>query len=543
MHKFKVIGAICIVFLLFSCQKQINFDKIKPITYNGDWAAPLAYGNFSIEDILEGDSSSYFFYGSDGLIHLTYTGELVSLNLDDLIPNNKTTYSVSINLTSSESAQLAGTNSLAVYFNQVVTLDDLNTNGVAFEMDSVEIKSGIFDFSFNSRIDHKITLELDIPALKLNGIPFNQVINIDENSNNNIQIDVSGYNMDLTKGGTTHSTFDAAIKATIIKGPSANYAGGIDVDLEIKNGYKIKTAYGDALRQDFLALNNTNLDIELFDFDEIGKTIFMEDATIKFLWKNSFGVPIEVVLDNVTGLNKKLENFTLDVTNVSSSEMIITAPSVVGQETSGEIVINNSKTQTGSGRLSLKDFINENINKLNVDAQALSNPVGVPRPPSKNFINENSALKIDIEASIPLHGRALGYAFRDTFDMDIGAESDEIEKASIKLYSENGFPIDLLGSFAFLDENDKVLFVIDNSPEFIFKAAEVDANGKSIKASVNDLEIVIEDADLSKLGLVKKISIIASFSTSSQGTKPVKFFKDDRLSVKIGARVKVKTEI
>ena len=539
-----VLGIISCIILFVSCQKKIDFDKLKPIQYNGDWAAPLAYGDFSIEDILEGDSSSYFYYDQEGLIYLTYTSKLASLDLKDIIPNNKTNYSTTRDLTAGESTQLAGTNSLSVYFNEDISIDDLNTNGVAFELDSIHIKSGVFEFDIKSRIDHKIEIEMDIPALMLNGVPYNRTVQVDENSNNNIIIDVSGYSIDLTKNGTTHSSFEASFKATITKGPSPNYAGGIDVDLEIKNGYAIKTAFGDAKRQDLLALNKTNLDIELFEIDEIGKTVFLEDALLKIKWVNSFGLPIDIVLNDVIGKNSNGQNFSLDVANIPSIDLIITSPSVVGKETNGEIVINNSKTQTGGGKLSLKDFINENIVEMSIDAEAFSNPPGVTRPVFKNFINENSALDLEIEAALPLHGRATGYAFKDTFDMDLGdVESDEVEKASIKIFSVNGFPIDFEGAVAFLDSNNNLLFTIDKRPDFFFRAAQVDASGKVIQPTENVIELEIANQDLDKLGSVNKVSVIANFSTTDKGTIPVKFHKDDMLSVKIGARVKVNTEI
>jgi hypothetical protein len=543
MNKLKLLGIVSILFLTYSCKKQIDFDKIKPITYNGDWAAPLAYGDYTIKDIIDVDSSSHYYYDQDGLIYLNYTSELFSLDLSDLVPNNKVNYSVSKDLTPAESALLLGTNSLTVFFSEDILIDDLNSNGISFELDSIEIKSGIFNFDITNRLAHNATFEMDIPALKLNGVPYSQTVPANANSSANIQIDVSGYTVDLTKNGTTHSTFEVNFKAIITKGAFPNAMGGIDVDLEIKNGYTIKTAYGDAKRQDFLAPNNTNLDIELFDFDEIGKTVFMEGAIIEFKWKNSFGVPIDVVFNSITGKNKAGQSFSLDVANIPSSELIVTSPLVVGQETSGDIVINNSKTQTGGGKLGMKDFINENIVEMTIDAAAMSNPLGITRPPFKNFIDENSFLKLDIEASLPLYGRALGYAFRDTFDMAIEAEADEIEKASIKLFSVNGFPVDLEGSIVFLDENDNALFTINKNPEFFFRAGEVDTDGKVVTPTENEIELVIEEKDLPKLGQVKKIGLIANFSTPSNGTKAVKFYKDDKLSIKIGARVKVKTEI
>lgn len=535
-----LIGLIVVCSILSSCMQKYDFDKVKNIEYNGDWALPIASGNFSIEDIIQSDNSTFFDYDSNGSIWLTFHKNLESYSLEELVPNNTINFDYYRFLTSHESNNLSQYGSTSFNFIQNIVLDNENINRETIAMDSAFILQGTFYFRVKNVTQHNLELDLLIPSISKNGLPFSKSFVIPPSSSEVYSFDVKDYKMVFQNGV---NDFDLEFSANITRVSSANTVGGIEIDFGMRDDFKFESIYGDVDRQKVMVANNENLKLSLFDFDEIGSNIVMNDAQLRFKWSNSHGVPVDFYFTSVMGTNKKNETYSLDMSNLPYPSRVLEAPTVKGQELKGDIVFTDKDTKTGSGRLSLNEFINKNVNEMEITGYALSNPPSITLPSYKNYLYHFGQFNLDFEVAIQLAGYVTDFGFRDTLEFDLGEDIEVLQSASLRINATNGFPIDLSARFVFMDANYNTLFTLDDAANLLLKSAEVDAGGNSIIPSNSITEYNLDAQAISSLPMVKYVNVMADFSTTDNGAKPIKLSNKDRLAIKIGARVVVKENL
>jgi hypothetical protein len=126
-------------------------------------------------------------------------GNEIEFLMPGFLENTGLDYSISLN--SAEVAILVSSGMVSKLINPSITFAAVNSNPVQFN--EVQISSGSMTFSFISDFQHDLELSVNIPELKLNGIPFNHVFNIDyagQIVSANLDTLLAGYVVDLGSG-------------------------------------------------------------------------------------------------------------------------------------------------------------------------------------------------------------------------------------------------------------------------------------------------------------------------------------------------------
>lgn len=530
--------------LTTSCRKDYDFDKLRDPEWNPDIALPIAIGDLGIDDLIEEDTNAVIHVNNSGLIVLIYEGDLISIEPDLVVPINVKNYNNSVSLTGPEGSDLINNGTVTTSFRQDVVIDNINVNGVSVALDSLILNTGVMSVSLTNGLQHAASVIIDIPGMKLAGVPYSQTVNVTASANQSVNIDMAGYNIDLTKGGTTTNTIEIVYTMTFTKGGASNSpAGSMAINTSLNGTYELQLAYGDALNQNIFANKDGELNIQLFDQDILGKTMFFEDPRIRFSWENSFGVPMEIDINSITGINSEGDTYSLGIGTIDTDSLTILAPLAVGGSEFGGFELNKTNTVGGGGDLNLVDFIHQNIYRMDLDVDAITNPVSVTLPPYKNFIHEDSKLSLKYEAYLPLHGRAFNYSIADTFGLDFGEDVEDVEEMSLRVYSENEFPAEISLDLIFLDENGDSLFSITSLPELLVPSGIPDSDGRVHTPTISKRDLPIAAEDVDKFGLVENVVIKGHFATFNDGITSVKFFDTNNLVVKLGVRAKFKTVI
>jgi hypothetical protein len=529
--------------ILSSCNKDYDFDKLRDPVWEPDIALPIAIGDLGIDDLIEQDSNSIIHTDSNALITLIYDGDLISIEPDLVVPINVKNYNDNVTLSGAEGTDLINNGTVSTSFTQDVVIDNVNVNGVSVALDSLILNEGIMGISFTNGLAHNASVKIDIPGMELSGVPYTNTVNVAASATENFNIDMAGYRMDLTKGGTTTNTIEIVYTITFTKSASNSTAGSLAINTSLNGTYRLKLAYGDAMNQNIFANKDGDLIIEIFEEDILGQTMFFEDPSIRFYWDNSFGVPMQMVFNSISGTNKQNQTFTLGTSTVDPADLLILAPSTVGGSVQGEFTLDKTNTTGGGGDLNIVDFIHQNIFDMDFDIDAITNPGSVSLPPYKNFIDENSELTLNYEVILPLHGRAIEYAITDTFGLDFGEDLEDVEEMSLRLYSENMFPAEIALDLVFLDVNGVPLFTLSSAPELIVPSGLPNSEGRVTSPTISRRDLVVDPQDIDLFDQVENIVITGNFSTFVGGSTSVKFYDDNNLIVKLGVRAKFKTEI
>jgi hypothetical protein len=202
-------------------------------------------------------------------------------------------------------------------------------------IDELTFKTGDLILNVNSLIKQDAVISITIPDATKNGIALTQTILLPASNGaatvSQTTIDLSGYKVDMTKGGTTTSVFDVNYSVQLTKTANSSTAGeSITIDQSFAN-QTFSLIKGDIGQQSFSSGLDT-VEISIFKNAIPGGGGFRVNyAIVKFDIENSYGVPIQIN-------NLKLSPYTAGVvytpTTVplpaSYNSLAINYPTVIG---------------------------------------------------------------------------------------------------------------------------------------------------------------------------------------------------------------------
>ncbi|MBL6731196.1 MAG: hypothetical protein ISP74_09830 [Bacteroidia bacterium] len=149
-----------------------------------------------------------------------------------------------------------------------------------------------------------------------------------------------------------------------------------------------------------------------------------------------------------------------------------------------------------------------------------------------------------IKFTLPLHGTFKDYLLEDTKPFDLSLENaEEIKEVLVRLYSENGFPVNIKTQLYFEDSITNTLidslFITDR---VVSKAAQIDSDGIPIGISSQITDVVMDAERVDKVIKANRIRAQANlFSiTNDDGTQPnIKIFSDDKIMLQFGVQAEV----
>lgn len=539
-HLFIFLSTALILFLA-ACIRDIDdtitkLEKIKSVKWNPEFAAPLVSSRLTLNDLIQQAPGSFIEVDDEDLIHIVYRSELLSLKAKDFasIPDEK--FDGTITLHPLQILQFQNTGVLNIQFPTV-----LEFGGEDMEIDSVLMRVSAFTSKIGSDFQHDVKVNIKVEGITKNGafldvtydLPYNgSVSEIKKN------VDLSGYQFDLTKSGDKEfsqavATFDITI--TEKPGNPITTTDELRFNLDfLYNEYEWLFGYlgevnispnePDTMVLDIFASSNTN--------GGSSGTFYLENPKIKVIIGNSYGLPIKAHVDEFSTYSDRF-----GTTSLNGLPDPIKVPNV---------------TKADMGKILRDSFYldknNSNIQALlsNVPESFIYGAGFIINPPGskvRNFILYNSQIRFTVDIDIPLFGSADGFVLekKQPFSLDFDDDVADLESATLRLYLENEFPVDVGVQIYFLDTLGKVLDSLIQPSQLLLTSPVVGPNGKIISPTSKTMDFVLDQKRINSIKNATDIKIRGTLNTYKPGSglqPPVRFLSEYGFYVKLGVQAK-----
>ncbi len=272
--------------------------------------------------------------------------------------------------------------------------------------------------------------------------------------------------------------------------------------------------------QKSIDIDPDNIDLGIDFFDNIDGGLRLTDPKINLILENSIGVPagFSVQLTGVSPDEK--EQVQLDINET------IDVPTLQNPYKNQTITINKNNYPK------VVDFIALPPDKITYQASANVNKDGKTGTP--NFVSDTSRIKVGLDVRMPLEIQTDHLSIRDTIDLDIGDELDDVENATLYITTINGFPCDAELTVLMYEESTKQT-IDEITTDAFLQSAQV-SNGKVVDGGETKVttEVVFDETNIDNLKRCDKLIIKASLNTANNGTEPVMLYTFYSLNVKVG---------
>jgi hypothetical protein len=521
---------------LFSCKKFEDLDKISKTAWNPNLAIPIGYANFDVYDILAAvDSTDLIIIDAQsGAIALNYFDEIGYFDAQSIVNLGSMSQSFDFNIATLNipiAVNYTGNN--ATFRTEVIPLGMQNGE----EIRSIFFKDGQLNMHFETTLRHDLQVTIAFPDFIKNGVPVTASFTMNfagtVPQTSDLNIDLSEVLADFTNNGTgineTRVTFDV-----VVMGNGQPVAGNETLSCDVTSSnldfHNVKGYLG---QQNIAQISDSVL-LKIFKNSTEG-TFELTNPTIKFTVANSFGIPIQLNLDQLKTINQSTGNVT-NLLNYPTT-LNVTAPAAIGQTSISSLTLDNSNTSN------LSSIIAPTPKYFYYEVNGAINPAG--QGAIENFVDENSVCSIKAEVNLPLEGYAYGFYIRDTIDFDNfkNENTEYIESVMFRLIVDNGFPVNLGTQITAVDENWNELFSIFNQAENILDAPQVDSNGKVIADLRKISDITLTQSQIKSLANARKLIVYAEASTTNADAQTVvKFYDSYKIGIKLALQIQGQTQ-
>lgn len=515
---------------LSSCVKK-EIDDITLEKQSLTVAAPILNTDLTLENMVEAQQSDLdITTDSEGFITFNYFQNIISGNATDYISFQDQSFS------ESQSIPTLGNNFPTFTRTIEDTLDLAVSSGQL--LDQVILKAGNLGIQASHTLTHDVTATISFPTILDNNSPLSIVLDLSfpGNTSVNNNTDMTGFDINLTAGGTSNNKIPYVIVMTIESDSPGGTLGteSINFDFSITNAeYSYMEGYLGQFNIDF---NPDTVEIEIFD-NKLEGQIFFSDPRVHFYFENSFGIPIEAQANSLIAVDQDGSESTITGT-YDDTPIVINHPTVVGASASTEYTISEANTDN------FIQIFNPTPNKMVFDVTTSTNPSGS----GTNFVTDTSKLEINAEAEVPMEGYILGYSLADTIELETGdipdtadiTGWDEAEEVVVKIKTENGFPIDARVQGYVYDVNDVLLDSVfyDNDFDNIAQAGEVNSEGKVVASKTSFLEVKFDKDRYLKIIDAAKIVIMGTMETTgNESSTPIKIYNSYFINIDVGVKV------
>lgn len=519
------------LFSLTSCYKN-RFD-LDYLEKNGEWAPevalPLIYSQMSMKDILNDyDHNNLFVDDAAHFLYLIYNTKVYSATASEVIniPNQTLNTSFWFSVTG---GLPYGTDVTAPPYTSNYSFNFLN--GAVVDELYLGNMPNSFSFIINApNFNHNATINISIPSATLNGVPFNQNVDIFGSAITQHAFNMAGYKLEFNNTGGNQNMLAVTYTVTVHgQGGQNNSPYNINMG-EYFSNIRFSKIFGD-LKQINFNMPGDSIQVRLFD-NNIHGMIDFENPMIHLIAVNSFGMPVRINLNDFHATSGYNPPFDVLVTGIPSP-WDIGYPSLaqVGQTVTTEHHLNKSNSNVW-------DAIAISPQWVVTDITGLTNPTGAP---AANFALDTSRFSIDAQVELPLHGKAWDFILLDTIDdLTLGEDIDKAEYVTFRINTNNGFPVDAIQQVYFLNEHGVILDSLLVPEQQVVIAAPV---GGAPDYRVTEFRHKLTEATIYQDRLVnlkgtKKALIKARLNTLNAGSQQVKIYSDYILELRVAFRAK-----
>lgn len=497
----KTTTLLFIICSIVACKK---YEDVQISDYQPEFAIPLLQTSLSIEDVLNRfDEDTFVTIDEDGFVTMNYKGDITARSSTDIFDF------------------IAQTEGVFPLFDTATALPFGTPNG--FDMDYAIIDDGKVQFLYINDIPEPMDMTIQIPNLLT---PDGEVFEFKQYHPVGSVIPFQSDSI-LLKDHILKPTNDSIyVKyfATLQSTGERKELSSIGLNL-----WDFTASYVEGyMGNDIYEIPRDTIEIDFFENWTQGE-VYFEDPKISVSVINSFGFPVRSkanIMDVFTadGRVLTLQSLYVDSINVDYPRL-----DEVGETRTTLFYFDNENSN-------IAELLGSNPVALDYEMKALANPD--MDTTIRGFMTDTSQFKIQVEVELPMHGRALGFAARDTLAVDF-SEFENVIAAELKLIADNSLPLQVGLQGYLLDENNKVLDSLFLQEMPVIAPAPVDDDGlvTGLESLTNFIPLDAERFD--KLRPTKNIAIVTSFSTFNEGQTPVKIFNNQFVEVRMGMKVSI----
>ena len=540
----------------YACTEDyFEFEKIKVDDWNPNLAVPLMSSNLSLADIvIKKDTNGDIFTTASGGLEIVYRSSVLSSDTSTVIniptENFADTFTVSQATNGLLDSMPPGppfNNGQRIDFNASTQKEIVDNSRFGVVVDSMTLKTGKLAFTIENSFPYELTIRAKFRTFT-DSLGDTLVLNyIVPAANPNIQVrsrevDLKGYQVNLSEdqdGNPADNTLpiDLQYSIQLESGVASNKDDRLTMTGSITN-IDFKEFYG-SLGSTPLALERDSIAIDFFkNFQEFAKEdLFISNPTLRLTAKNSFSCPMNFEFTYLNAVNPK-RNPSVIAFDIPSElkPLTINFPDKYGiAQTVFELNNVNSNLDT---------ILSHLTKSIAFDSQALFNPDGVPprNGQRRNFITDTSDLGLDLEFRIPFEGRANGFFIEDTISVTLD-QIKNLSNGTLRIYAENGFPMDVDLQLTFLDSINTELgkLILPSNPIYsngygmILPSAPTKLlNGELVADgfTTNITDTRIDQERLKRIAKTTKVALSAKLSTegANAGTNVI-FNSENRLKI------------
>ncbi len=508
---FRGVLLISMIALIAACTQFDDLNNIDSVDSDAEYALPLVSSHFSIGDVLEGfEENNVLFVDPDGLIRFKYSGDVLTKTTDEVFE--------------------AINNALGII--PIPLVEDTTTLPpfpAGLEVDRMDLKGGNFFYFFSSKHPSPVTINLTVPQFTKDGAALNFTLNFPAYSGSGDAIVMNNL------------FFPTNLDGYVIT-PGEN--GEINVIKEIitQDGEEPVITESTVLIQDMAFSyaegylgNNTydeSRDTIHIDFFErwINGDIYFADPRITIFFENSFGVPTRSVVNIFEVFTVREDVLPLE------SEFITTGIDFPYPELNEIGAVKYKEFEFTKDNSNIDVILGAGPLALDYDVDAFTNPES--DPDIRGFITDSSYYKVRIEVELPLYGKAIDFAARDTFEVDLSS-FDGIREAEIKLIAENEIPLEIDGQVYFQNDAGIVIdSLFEGGATRMVEAAPVDAAGNASGIASRTNYIPLPPEKFESLRNAKQLILEVDFSTYNEGEISAKILSNQEIGIRMGLKVK-----
>jgi hypothetical protein len=505
------------------------------VRWEPGFEGPIAWGDLSIEDMLtKFDTSGYLIEDSTNFLYFIFdTSETVYAYDYIDIPDQDFLQVFFQSPTDIPGSTLGNIGDTITFF-EVKSFEWERTGDE--RLDSVHLKGGEIVIFVTSTIKHSGILTIYSDQIKVNGEQYRQVIEISDPSggfSTTVRVPLAGSSLQLDNSNPDTTFLEMIFRFDLINSGADILSNEIISITKSFQDLDFQGVYGYAGVYDSLVIDKELIEFSSMPEDFRGR-IQLADPQLHLKVGNSFGVPFGIELLDLEARFKDASIIPINL-DPDVNPIIIDAPTIdqVGQSI-------HSHTTIDSNNSNINDIASTDLTGLQFSINALGNPTGF----MNNFILDTSHLDVNVEVVIPMHLRAEGLELADSFDFKIGGDEDfsreNIRSFMFHLETENGLPLDASIQVYLMDDNDERLDSLFNEENWnILPSGIVDDDGKVIMVSYNQVDIPLTESQIDNVFITEWIMFKIFMETTDQGTRDIKFYSNNFLGFKLGARAEV----
>lgn len=495
-------------FLATACQSFDELENLEDADYDAEYAVPLLNTELSLREALENfQDLAVITIDPDGLIHFTYSGEVLTQNSDTLFTRiNEALSGVPIPIT-------------AKRMGLPLELPE------GFEFDRLVFKEGEFIFGFQHAHPDPVEFTMTLPQITKNGEPLSFSASLPGYSGSG-QLPVYSnlffpYDLDGYEAVPDPATDSIYVEYELIR------SNGQPDTAQVAITFRSLTF---SYMEGFLGVQRyeggrDTIVIDFFD-NWVTGDIYFADPTVTFNIENSFGIPTVSDVNVFKVLTVRGETLELASPYIESG-FSFPYPSIdeVGEIKEAAFVFDKDNSN-------IDEILGAGPVAIDYDVDAVTNPdsnVNI-----RGFITDSSYYKVRVDVDLPLYGRSVNFLARDTFELDFG-DFQQMYKAEFKLVTVNSLPLDVSIQGYFLDKDGVLLDSLFQGSMRVIEGVPADSEGNAsgVKEDVTFVDYPEERFD--KVRTAEKLDIVASFSTINNGNVSVKILESQAVQVKLGA--------